>query len=321
MIRTWLIAVTALIFLSGCGKDIEEYNKPAEYWYEKMVTAVSNGNLEKADSYFSSLQSEHISSPFLSEATMIMAQAHMAHEEYLLSEHFLDEYIRRYATPEGREYAEFLKIKAKFLALPNPGRDQGLIDDTLNNVNTFKTNYPNSTYMPLVHSMETQLQLARGVLNEQIAELYERLYKPKAAASYRSIAPVTWIESKDIVYANVPWYREMFEGDGTSSWYAFMIPKTRSVISMDDNESVEAVNTVSTNEAASTEKTKVQDNGSWYDFMIPNFEKKDLDAAPKAQDNSSWYDFMIPNFEKKDTGTAPKAQESSSWYNSWIPHF
>ena len=236
MMTIWLIAVTALILLSGCGKEVDEFNKPAEYWYEKMVTAVSNGNLEKADSYFSSLQSEHISSPFLSEATMIMAQAHMAHEEYLLAEHFLDEYIRRYATPEGREYAEFLKIKAKFLALPHPGRDQGLIDDTLRSIDTFKGSYPYSTYLPLVHSMETQLQLARGVLNEQIAQLYDRLGKPKGSAYYRAIAPVTWIDSKEIVQANVPWYREMFEGDGTSSWYDFMIPKTRSVISMDDNE-------------------------------------------------------------------------------------
>lgn len=238
MIRTWFIAMAALIVFTGCGsKELEEFNKPAEYWYEKMVTAVSNGNLEKADSYFSSLQSEHISSPFLAEATMIMAQAHMAHDEYLLSEHFLNEYIRRYATPEGREYAEFLKIKAKFLALPNPGRDQGLIDDTLKGVETFKLNYPSSTYLPIVNTMEIQLQLAKGGLNERIAQLYERLGKPKGAEFYRAMAPVTWVKSEEVVNANVPWYREIFEGDGSSSWYDFLIPQTRNVVSMDDNES------------------------------------------------------------------------------------
>jgi outer membrane protein assembly factor BamD len=238
MIRTWFIAITALILLTGCGtKELEEFNKPAEYWYEKMVTAVSNGNLEKADSYFSSLQSEHISSPFLAEATMIMAQAHMAHDEYLLSEHFLNEYIRRYATPEGREYAEFLKIKAKFLALPNPGRDQGLIDETLKGVETFKLNYPSSTYLPIVTTMETQLQLAKGGLNERIAQLYERLGKPKGAEFYRAMAPVTWVKAEEVVNANVPWYREIFEGDGSSSWYDFLIPQTRNVVSMDDNQS------------------------------------------------------------------------------------
>lgn len=257
MIRTWLVAMTVLILLSGCGKEPEEFNKPAEYWYEKMVTAVSNGNLEKADSYFSSLQSEHISSPFLSEATMIMAQAHMAHDEYLLAEHFLNEYIRRYATPEGREYAEFLKVKAKFLALPNPGRDQGLIDETLKGVETFKMNYPYSTYLPQLNTMETQLQLARGVLNERIAQLYERLGKPKGSEYYRSQAPVTWIKSNEVVNADIAWYREMFEGDGSSSWYDFLIPQTRNVISMDDNVTIKA--------------SKKEKNGSWYDFLIPSF--------------------------------------------------
>lgn len=257
MIKIWLTALATLILLSGCGKELEEYNKPAEYWYEKMVTAVSNGNLEKADSYFSSLQSEHVSSPFLSEATMIMAQAHMAHDEYLLAEHFLNEYIRRYATPSGREYAEFLKVKAKFLALPNPGRDQGLIDETLKGVEAFKMSYPYSSYLPQLNTMETQLQLARGVLNEQIAQMYERLGKPKGSEYYRAMAPVTWIKSDEIVRADIPWYREMFEGDGSSSWYDFMIPQTRNVISMDDNVSVPS---------AKSEKQE-----SWYDFLIPSF--------------------------------------------------
>lgn len=237
MVRSSLVAMALVLLFTGCGKEIEEYNKPAEYWYEKMVSAVANGDLEKADGYFSSLQSEHISSPFLSEATMIMAQAHMAQEEYLLAEHFLNEYVRRYATPAGREYAEFLKIKAKFLALPNPGRDQGLIDETLKGVGMFKINYPYSPYLPLISTMETQLQLARGDLNEKIAQLYERLGKPKGAAYYRSIAPVTWIDPSNVVAADIPWYREAFEGDGSSSWYAFLIPQTRSVISMDDNAS------------------------------------------------------------------------------------
>ncbi|MDD4855348.1 MAG: outer membrane protein assembly factor BamD [Sulfuricurvum sp.] len=238
MIRGVIATVAVILFMSGCGgKELDEYNKPADYWYAKMITAVSNGSLEKADSYFSSLQSEHIGSPLLVEATLIMAQAHMAYEEYLLSEHFLDEYNRRYASREGREYSEFLKIKSKFLALPNPGRDQGLIDETLKGVNVFKTSYPHSTYMPLVNTMETQLQLARGTLNNQIAQLYNRLGKPKGADYYSNIAPVTWIDSADIVPANITWYRKMFEGDGSSSWYAFMIPQTRSVISMDDNQS------------------------------------------------------------------------------------
>lgn len=53
MFRSSLIAMVLLVLFTGCGKDIEEYNKPAEYWYEKMVKAVGDANLEKADGYFS----------------------------------------------------------------------------------------------------------------------------------------------------------------------------------------------------------------------------------------------------------------------------
>ena len=237
IIRSVVTLIVLLLMMGGCAKELDEFNKPADYWYEKMIDAVSKGNLEKADGYFSSLQSEHAGSPLLNEATLIMAQAHMAYEEYLLAEHFLDEYNRRYATREAREYTEFLKIKSKFLALPHSGRDQGLIDETIKGVRNFRTTYPRSTYMPLINTMETQLQLAKGTLNNQIAQLYDRLQKPKGAQYYRDIAPVTWIDQKDIVMADIPWYREIFEGDGSSSWYAFLIPKTRSVVSMDDNES------------------------------------------------------------------------------------
>ena len=299
MIRGVIATVAVILFMSGCAKEPDEYNKPADYWYEKMISAVSNGNLEKADSYFSSLQSEHIGSPLLADATLIMAQAHMAYEEYLLSEHFLDEYNRRYATREGHEYVEFLKIKAKFLALPHAGRDQGLINETLKSVGVFKTTYPYSTYIPLVNTMETQLQLAKGTLNNQIAELYTRLGKPKGTKYYANIAPVTWIDSKDVVPATIPWYREMFEGDGTSSWYGFMIPDTRSVVSMDDNDSYVPVYEHNVSTEQNITEPEASQKSSWYNFLIPSFGNeapKEKSTVPAASEEKPWYGFLIPNF-------------------------
>lgn len=226
-----IIVLATSIFFGGCAKDVEEYNKPAIYWYSKMVNAVSDDNLEKADDYYSSLQGEHIGSPLLPEATMILAIAHMHVEEYLLSEHFLNEYIKRYANPNEREFAEFLKIKSKYMALPNPRRDQVLIIDAIAQAQKFKQEYPGSEYYNLVDAMLTNLYMAQALLNEGIAQLYDRLDKPKAANYYRSIKPEPWINWDSVERANVPWYREWFEGDGTQSWYSFLIPDTRSVVS------------------------------------------------------------------------------------------
>jgi outer membrane protein assembly factor BamD len=234
----FLFAGIVLLF-SACSKDVEEYNKPAVYWYGKIINSISQGNLDKADDYYASLQGEHIGSPLLPEATMILAIAHMYDEEYLLSEHFLDEYVKRYANENEREFAEFLKIKAKYLSLPNPRRDQVLIQDAIKNAEAFKRNYPNSDYYTLVDSMLTKLYISEAALNETIASLYDRVDKHKSAEYYRNIKPEPWINWEEVERANTPWYREWFEGDGTASWYGFMIPDTQSVVSRnsvkDDN--------------------------------------------------------------------------------------
>lgn len=226
-----LFFLGSLIFLGGCSKDIEEYNKPAAYWYAKIVESVSEGNLDKADNYYSSLQGEHISSPLLPEATMILAIAHMHYEEYLLTEHFLNEYVKRYANENEKEFAEFLKIKAKYMALPNPRRDQVLINEAIAEAQVFKQNYPHSMYYSVIDTMGTNLYMAEAALNETIASLYDRVDKPKSAAYYRDIKPQPWIEWNEVDRANTPWYKEWFEGDGTSSWYEFLIPDTQSVVS------------------------------------------------------------------------------------------
>ena len=228
----FIISILATtLFFSACTKDVEEYNKPAVYWYGKIVQQISSGNLEKADNYYSSLQGEHIGSPLLPEATMILALAHMEYEEFLLSEHFLNEYIKRYATPNEKEEAEFLKIKTKYLALPNPRRDQALIDEAIAQGIKFKEIYPDSMYNSVIDTMVTRLYMAKAALNETITNLYERLDKPKSAEYYKNIKPESWIVWDEIDRANSPWYREWFEGDGTPSWYGFLIPDTVSVVS------------------------------------------------------------------------------------------
>lgn len=299
-----LMVITALVLLfTGCSKDtIEEYNKPAAYWYSKIVQQVSKGDLEKADAYYSSLQGEHIGSPLLPEATMILALAHMQHEEYLLSEHFLDEYIKRYATPNEKEDAEFLKIKAKYKALPHPRRDQVLIDEAITQGEAFKQNYPHSMYYEVVNTMLVRLYLAQYVLNEEISDLYDRLDKPRSAQFYRDVNPQPWIVSGELNRAKVPWYRAWFEGDGTQSWYGFMVPDTQSVVSrnsikaQDDNESVVIKASVIKKEKSA------EDNSSWYDFLNPFASKKEEQAKPKAKEdnNSSWYDFLNPFSSKGD---------------------
>ena len=219
------------MFFTSCTKELEEYNKPALYWYDRLISSVASGSIDKADSYYSSLQSEHPGSPLLPEATMILAISHMYYEEYLLSEHFLNEYVKRYANSNEKEFSEFLKIKAKYLSLPNPRRDQALINEAIVSSEKFKRHYPNSMYFAVVDTMLTNLYMSEAVLNGTIASLYDRVDKPLSATYYRDIKPQPWIHWDEVNKANTPWYRAWFEGDGSASWYGFLVPDTVSVVS------------------------------------------------------------------------------------------
>ena len=129
-----------------------------------------------------------------------------------------------------------MKVKAKYMALPNPRRDQGLIAAAILEASKFKENYPNSIYFPIVDTILTRLFMAENALNESIASLYNRIDKPKASKYYRDLKPQPWIDWSKVNKANSPFYREMFEGDGTGSWYGFMLPDTRSVVSRNSME-------------------------------------------------------------------------------------
>jgi outer membrane protein assembly factor BamD len=124
------------------------------------------------------------------------------------------------------------------MALPNPRRDQTLIHDALEEGNKFKKTYPNSFYLPAVDTMLVKLYLARANLNKTIAGLYGRIDKPKAQEYYAQKQPETWINWDEVEPPDTPWYREMYEGDGTESWYASWIPKSTSVIAQDADGNV-----------------------------------------------------------------------------------
>jgi len=202
----FLVLISTLIFNSGCSsKDKIEFEKSAIYWYKKLVHSVSNGNLEKADNYFTSLESEHVSSPLIPEAMLILAQAHMDEEEYLLANFYLDEYIKRYGNKNNKEYAQFLKIKASFLGLKSHRCDQKLILDTLKKAQEYIKNYPKGVYTPYVKTIQIRLEMTNFMMNENIANLYKRRNKMKAAKIYEEKNSKSHITKEDIQAPKKSW--------------------------------------------------------------------------------------------------------------------
>ncbi len=227
------LLIIALMF-GGCAtKESVLLDRSASFLYERVVDNIANGRLDKADAAYGSLQSEHSGSLLLADATLIVAFAHIDNEEYLLGEHFLDEYIRRYANTNQREFAQFLKVKTRYLSLQSARRNQAQIQESIAVCDAFSREYPLSRFGSLVDTMKVRLVAANASLNESIASLYERLDKPKAAQFYRSLNQYDWLDKQMLIPAKNSWYETIFEGDGTSSWYDFLIPDTQSVVSRD----------------------------------------------------------------------------------------
>ena len=193
-----LAAVLAFLF-AGCAKDdVAEFNKPALYWYKKMAKSISDGSLEKADAYYISLKSEHMRSPLMPTAIMMLAFAHMNHEEYDLANRYLNEYNKRFGEEESREYTDFMKIKASFMGIKDVYKDQKLIMDSVHNASKYLMRYPDSVYAPLVNTILIRLHMSQYLLNENIAALYERTGKPDAAEIYREKNSDSVVEMTDI---------------------------------------------------------------------------------------------------------------------------
>lgn len=210
--RSLLFVLTLAYLFTGCAsKEGEEYNKPAIYWYNKMIQQISRYQLDAADNTFTSLESEHRNSPLLPSALMIIAITHMEDEAYAMANYYFDEYLKKYSLKKNADYIRYLKIKSNFLAFKNQFREQELLSQTVVASDKFIQEYPNSQYIFLVKDIKSRLLMAKATFDKEIADLYGRIDKPLAQSFYDEKATKSWQDADKITPVSVPWYRYMFE--------------------------------------------------------------------------------------------------------------
>ncbi len=187
LVNILLIGLTAFV-LTGCMGSEEKqvgYNKTAQDWYDTIQRSVASGDLEKADKEFISFRSEHMNSNLLPTTMLALAFAHMEEEEFLLANFYLDEYLRRFPGGANASYARFLKLKAEFLSIRDIDKEQKQVLKAIRDAKSFYASNRSSVYAPLVQTIIARLEMSQFLMNEEIADLYERIDKPKAAKIYR----------------------------------------------------------------------------------------------------------------------------------------
>lgn len=207
-----LVALIATVFY-GCSakKSDELFNLSADAWYAQIIKDIKNKNFEDADAHYTSFSSEHIASPLLEPMTLILAQANIEEEKYMLANFYLDEYIRRYGTYEKIEYAQFLKIKANYDSFTKPNRNQRLVQNSIVEIKNFLAKYPNTIYRPLVYTMLVKFKLSEYYLNQEIKDLYTRTGRDVSAEIYKDKLDNSPLKDANLIPPHTPWYRVPFE--------------------------------------------------------------------------------------------------------------
>lgn len=210
MIKNVITVTIIAVLFAGCSKTPVS-DMAAEHWYMQSSKEIARYNLNIAGDYYSSLVAEHPRSPFIKEATLMMATAHQENDEYLLANFYLDEYIKRFGNQREIDRTRFLKLMADYKGVIRSGRDQKLLLDSATRIEEFNSRYHTSDLAPYAQTLLTHTELASSEMNHKIAELYTRLKKPEASKYYAQKAHHKVESEGEITPTIVKWPRSWFE--------------------------------------------------------------------------------------------------------------
>ncbi|EAI4327580.1 outer membrane protein assembly factor BamD [Campylobacter upsaliensis] len=213
MKKNLLILSLIITFFTACSTKNKDglYNLSPSQWYAQIIKDLQDKDLEKADTHYSGMASEHIADPLLEPTLIILAQAHMDEEEYQLAEFYLDEYNKKFGNSKNVDYTRYLKIKAKFEAFAVPNRNQALMLQSQQEIDNFLKEYPNTQYKPLVQTMLTKFNIAVFYLDSTIADLYNRTNRQQSYEIYQEKLQQSEFFERSIITPELPWYRAIFE--------------------------------------------------------------------------------------------------------------
>ncbi len=190
-----LLVVFVLLALTACATPRNRIKAPtieatetvlsAKKQLAKIKEAIAEKRLRYADDLYLSLRGAYSEANEVADAILLLAQAHIDAEEYLLSKYYADSYIVDY--PQGRrvDKAAFLRVKSVFLQFQSSQTDPSLQKQMHEDCKVFLKHFAKSTYVSQVKKMYAQFKKMLFSKNEEIALAYEKMGKTKAAQYYR----------------------------------------------------------------------------------------------------------------------------------------
>jgi len=184
-----------LLGLTACSTQIKDVAVPlvevpkkqesAKRQLQNIKEAIANNKLRHADDLYLSLRGAYSEANEVADAILLLSQAHIDAEEYLLSKYYADSYITEYPNGRRLDKAAFLRVKSVFFQFKSNQTDPTLQKQMHGDSKVFLKHFSKSQYIPKVKRMYTEFKKILFTKNEEIAKAYEKMGKVKAAKYYR----------------------------------------------------------------------------------------------------------------------------------------
>jgi outer membrane protein assembly factor BamD len=199
------VAFIAFLIIGCADKNREISNQTALTWHKIIFNNLTSIDLDLADDAFTSLEVEHPVSKFIPIDMLQLSIAHAKNQEFELATFYMQEFKKRYASFEDKEWADYMISKYKFLSIKEAYTNQQGVNEAINYVNSTIQTYPNSIYNYELNTIKAKLEITKKLFRQNISNLYKRIDKPKSAKIYK-----TDINKSNIIPPYIPWYKKLF---------------------------------------------------------------------------------------------------------------
>jgi len=230
-IKKGIVILALLSILQGCSSaEPQVHHLNFNNWNEEIISDLKNNQIDKLITDFQIFSNEFRNSKLIPGVSIKIINYLIINEKWKSALSFINNHLERYEDNLNEDYLRFLIIKIRYKLLSKPDRLQKKYIELINSINSYKLIYPKSKYIEAVSNIKDNLLLEQTFFNRDIYYLYKRMGKSKAADFYKNKYIKSGYNLKLRERPNKsPFYKKIFEGDGTPSILGYLIPYKKDI--------------------------------------------------------------------------------------------
>jgi len=234
LISLLLFNGSTFLFQGCANKKVDiQINKSVDYWIEKINKDLNNEEYNILKTDFISFSNEHKHSKFLIKTSKKIIDELIKKNEYEEVIYYIDNHMKKYSDKDNEDYLDYVLINTRFHLLNLPNRLQNKHIELLEATIKFEKKYPESKYLKYILNINNKLKIKLKYFNLNIANLYKRIGKDRAYLYYLDKFNKSDVKLTENNKEIVPFYRYIFEGDGSATWIRFFVPEVDNIVSKD----------------------------------------------------------------------------------------